>query len=221
MRPTRLLTPSAVAALGLLLGAPGAQARNGLDDGPAVSGYARQVADGPRSDPDPLEEKTREARADRRTTPDLVEAILAERRRDPGAGWDMVTLLHFRATRDVLEQARGLAAAPGPERRVLGVDVLGQLGVPERAFPDECQAIVSEPLESESDPFVLSRGDEGVLVPLLHELSGGEVGRLAVEAAEHLASPRLLPALRRLAEWWEVDAGLLERAVAACSPKPS
>lgn len=61
------------------------------------------------------------------------------------------------------------------------------------------------------------RHDERVLEPLMRELSSDEVWELAVEAAEELGDPRLLPALRALQEWWDASPSTLENAIAACS----
>ena len=63
------------------------------------------------------------------------------------------------------------------------------------------------------------RGDERVVEYLLKELSSGEVGALAVEAARDIARPQLYPGLIKLKEWWDVDRELLEEAVGACRPK--
>lgn len=55
------------------------------------------------------------------------------------------------------------------------------------------------------------------LEPLRGALSADEVGSLAVEAAETLKEPSLLPFLLDFRSWWDVDSLLLERAIIACS----
>lgn len=59
------------------------------------------------------------------------------------------------------------------------------------------------------------RGDESVLEPLERELGSGCVGTLALEAAERLAHPRLLPLLLAIQEWWGTPAEPIESAIAA------
>jgi hypothetical protein len=60
------------------------------------------------------------------------------------------------------------------------------------------------------------RRDARALEPTRLALEAESVGRLAVEAAVHLGDPTLLPALRELREWWDVDPGLLEQAIERC-----
>ncbi len=61
------------------------------------------------------------------------------------------------------------------------------------------------------------RKDPRVVSALIKELSSDCIGTLAVEAAELIASNELLPLLVELRDWWDVDCGLLEQAIAACS----
>jgi HEAT repeat protein len=60
------------------------------------------------------------------------------------------------------------------------------------------------------------RKDQRVVSALLAELSSGEVGTLAIEAAELIAAPELQPHLLSLREWWDIDCELLDRAIRAC-----
>jgi HEAT repeat protein len=62
-----------------------------------------------------------------------------------------------------------------------------------------------------------SRQDNRVMEPLKRELSGEFVGSLAIEAAEEISDPRLLPLLQELRSWWDVNPDLLERAIVACA----
>ena len=62
----------------------------------------------------------------------------------------------------------------------------------------------------------LARRGDDVSEALELELRGDEVGALAVEAAEVLADPGLLPALRELEEWWDPADEVLARAIASC-----
>src|SRR5688572_9938746 len=98
------------------------------------------------------EERTRQARVDPRTTSSLVSAALAA---DEDTCFDCVCLLHYRATREVLEAARGLGKSECSDERALGAWILGQLGIPDRVFPDECLATLLEMLNVEQDIEVL------------------------------------------------------------------
>lgn len=60
------------------------------------------------------------------------------------------------------------------------------------------------------------RKDQRVVSALLAELTSGDVGRLAIEAAELIAVPELQPHLLSLQEWWDIDCELLDRAIRAC-----
>ena len=66
-----------------------------------------------------------------------------------------------------------------------------------------------------------TRGDLRVLKPLIAELESKVVGSLSVEAARELGHTDLLPALRELQTWWDVDQKLLSQAVAACTKSTS
>ena len=109
-------------------------------------------------------ERTLQARADPRATSDVISAALAA---DEDARWDLVVLLHFRATLDVLQAARELCVSECAEERILGADILGQLGVPDNAFPDESLAALLSMLDTEQDPDVL--GNVCVALGHLHD----------------------------------------------------
>lgn len=68
--------------------------------------------------------------------------------------------------------------------------------------------------------FGLARRRDPRALPLVvSRLQQEEVGKLAVEAAAYLADKRLLDPLRALESWWDLDAGLLGEALAACDPE--
>lgn len=92
-------------------------------------------------------------RNDPRSTDELIRIALTEQ--DENAAWDPVIVLHFRGTGEVLKRARELCVSPDPKPRKLGADILGQLGIPERSFPEECLHMLSGMLANESDPKVL------------------------------------------------------------------
>jgi HEAT repeat protein len=100
---------------------------------------------------------TEEARRDSRSTQELIALALAANDEDEAGSkwWEVVHLLHFRATREVFEAAKGLCGSASAVERRLGADVLAQIGVPERAFPREALAILAAMVAGESAPDVL------------------------------------------------------------------
>jgi HEAT repeat protein len=94
-----------------------------------------------------------EKRDDPRSIEELVSLALTEQ--DEDAAWEAVTILHYKGSREVLEAATRLCASDSADERQLGADILGQLGVPDRTFPDECFEILAAMLTKETDPNVL------------------------------------------------------------------
>jgi hypothetical protein len=90
------------------------------------------------------------------------------------------------------------------------------------------EALVSRLVDSYDDARgealvgLARRKDERVIEPLIKELTSENVGLLALEAAEDVASPRLLPSLLLLKEAWSEDrdrhTGRLDDALRSCSP---
>ena len=99
------------------------------------------------------EEFATEKRNDTRSTAELINLALIEP--DEDKAWEPVTVLQFRATRDVLDAAECLCDTTVAKKRELGANILGQLGVPKRAFPEECFQILCRMLPEEKDPGVL------------------------------------------------------------------
>jgi len=92
---------------------------------------------------------------DPRGTEELVAAAL-EGAPDDESAWEAVGALQRRGTREVLEAAARLLESPLPRERGRGADILGQLGLPERTFPEECVRLLLDVLRRESEPSVLS-----------------------------------------------------------------
>ena len=69
--------------------------------------------------------------------------------------WNFISLLQHRGDREVLDRSLILTQSSSPEERSLGIDILGQLGSPERIFQDECVIALIGLLESEFDPLIL------------------------------------------------------------------
>jgi HEAT repeat protein len=143
-----------------------------------------------------------ELRNDPRPTADLISLALTSA--DDEVAWKPVQVLHHRANREVLEASQGLSTSACPAERELAANILGQLGVPDRVFPDEVIGVLLEMLEREQDEAVLS----AISVALGHQHT--------IRAVEPLTGLRHHPSgLVR----WSVAYGLAgledERAIAA------
>lgn len=93
-------------------------------------------------------------KTDPRSNEELIKLALLEE--DEELAWQPVAILHHRATREVFEQAKILCQSQNARERALGVDILGQLGIPDRLFVDESLPILFSLLEKEQDTHVLS-----------------------------------------------------------------
>jgi HEAT repeat protein len=101
---------------------------------------------------------SRASERDLRTTAALVKAALAESGHEdhlPAGETPAMAVLHQRGTKDVLEAGRALCGSKEPKLRALGADILGQLGSPDRTFPDECCDILLAVLKNEKNTGVL------------------------------------------------------------------
>ncbi len=72
---------------------------------------------------------------DPRSVTALFEAALQS---DEDAAWNAVASLHWRGSKEVLARAILLANASDSAVRARAADILGQIGVPERTFPNQC-----------------------------------------------------------------------------------
>jgi HEAT repeat protein len=99
------------------------------------------------------EEQIRRAREDPRSTQDLISIALTGS--DEHAAWEPIGVLQWRGTRDVLVAAQRLCASPCQKEQALGARILGQLGLPERTFPDESLEALLELLRGSEDAEVL------------------------------------------------------------------
>jgi HEAT repeat protein len=75
---------------------------------------------------------------------------------NPKVAWEAVSALHWRGTRDVLAAALRLCQSPAPLQRARGADILGQLGIPNRAFPEETLNALLPMLRRDEEPAVLN-----------------------------------------------------------------
>ncbi|MFZ1991301.1 MAG: HEAT repeat domain-containing protein [Alphaproteobacteria bacterium] len=101
---------------------------------------------------------------DQRTTAELIATALPaanvlahteQTNDDLLASYDALAVLHARGTRDVLEGALALCAAPEPRQRILGAAILGELGSPERSYPEECCDALLNLVRHDRDPGVM------------------------------------------------------------------
>jgi HEAT repeat protein len=74
--------------------------------------------------------------------------------RDPG--WEAIWTLRYRASREDFEAAKRLCESPNPSQRAVGVDIIAQLGIPNRIYPEETYAILIRLLKTDNDPEVLA-----------------------------------------------------------------
>ncbi len=86
----------------------------------------------------------------------LVDFFLWKSLKDKDAYWDIVWVLQYRGSYEVFTAASRLCESKNPSSRELGVAILGQLGIPERSFPNESVISMLKLLEIEEDIDVLS-----------------------------------------------------------------
>ena len=91
------------------------------------------------------------AAGDPRSIADLME-VVAETADD--AVGEAIAALHWRGSKEVLDRAVRLTQSTDPTLRGRGAEILGQLGVPDRTFPNECFAAVL-PLLADDDGLVV------------------------------------------------------------------
>jgi HEAT repeat protein len=88
---------------------------------------------------------------DTRSVADFLAAALHA---DEDASSDAIAALHWRGSKEVLDKAVALTHSVQPAWRGRGADILGQLGLPARTFPDECFSAV-RPLLADEDQSVV------------------------------------------------------------------
>lgn len=100
---------------------------------------------------------------DPRTVEELISEALINTDKD--VAWNVVCVLHWRGSHEVLRRAIELCKSQCSQERELGAHILGQLGVPERTFPEECTRILRSMLKSDEEVDVL----QAALVGLYHQ----------------------------------------------------
>jgi len=129
---------------------------NHEDDNPA------DPKDGSRSIDELMMEVTSQWREDPRSVDELILAAMCEQ--DEDLAWDAVVVLHWRGSREILDRALSLCGSACAFERRVGAEILGQLGVPERSFPEECLRTLLRMLEMEQDAVAL----RAILIALSH-----------------------------------------------------
>ncbi len=91
---------------------------------------------------------------DQRSTKQLVHLALKEK--DEKASWKYVVKLHFRGGREVFKSAKALCFGKTVRERVLGIDILSQLGVKKRQYLVERFKVINETFKKEKSNKVLN-----------------------------------------------------------------
>lgn len=92
-------------------------------------------------------------KSDARSTPELIQAVLTAV--NDTQKFEIIGVLQFRGDRDVFEAAKSLCFSLKPSEREVSACILGQLGIPERTFPEESVEILLDLLAREQHPEVL------------------------------------------------------------------
>lgn len=114
-------------------------------------------------------------------TETLVRRALRAKNHD--TAWKFITALHWRGTREVLDAASRLCRSSSSHDRGIGADILGQLGLPERTFPQETLEILHDMLRAEQEAEVLA----DALVAIGHAQDAADTSNLdlVIEKAHH------------------------------------
>ena len=152
-------------------------------------------------------------KADPRPTEELVTLALTTT--DEDLRWDAVVALHFRGDREVLDASERLCTGSTAAERILGADILGQMGVPERSFPKQSVTLLLSLLGEEQPPNVLSAAstalgrhdDPRKIEPLLSLTNhpSAQVRLGVVYGLSECDDPRVISAFIELSRDWEPE----------------
>lgn len=90
---------------------------------------------------------------DSRSIADLFRAVLQP---DSDVAWEAVGALHWLGSKEVLDRALALSRSEDASKRARAADILGQLGIPERTFPDQCFDALLRLLSDETQTVVFA-----------------------------------------------------------------
>ena len=93
-------------------------------------------------------------KTDLRSTEEIVKAAISTDNED--ICWDNIWILQARGGREELAAAAKLCDSADPNQRIIGINILGQLGMPDRSFPRECVDVLLELIDRESDANVIA-----------------------------------------------------------------
>jgi HEAT repeat protein len=107
-----------------------------------------------------------------KSTAEIVEIAVATE--DEEIYWDNIWILQARGGETELLAASKLCESNNPQERILGIQILGQLGIPTRTLPQQCGDVLLKLLAIETDANVLASlgiacghlGDPRCVVPL-------------------------------------------------------
>lgn len=75
--------------------------------------------------------------------------------KSPKSYWDYISILRQRTTKEVFEKSVQLIKSKKPKEKIIGIDVLAQLGIPPRPFIKYTIKLFFELLRNEKNPKVL------------------------------------------------------------------
>ena len=148
------------------------------------------------------------APTDSRSLSELFATATDWSQADGEGDWTAVSALHWLGTREVLNRALEMTSSRDPRERARGADILGQLGIPDRTFPDECLNALVKLIDENSDANVLESAvfalghlrDASGIEALLRLVNNtdGDVRHGVAFALGLSADPRAVAALIRL-----------------------
>lgn len=108
-----------------------------------------------------------------------AELFAASLQAEDDGAWDAVAALHWRGSKEVLEQAISLTSSRDLMVRGRAADILSQLGLPDRTFPLECFTAVL-PLLADSSPGVIRDA-----IYALHHIDAAQAAPHTMRFARH------------------------------------
>lgn len=115
--------------------------------------------------------------SDSRSVEELFQVALEA---DEARARDAVEALHWRGSEEVLDRGIALTRSSDPVWRALGADVLGQLGIPGRTYPNQCLSAVLPLLADEAASVVRSA------IYALHHIDSFQAAPHIAPLATHL-----------------------------------
>jgi HEAT repeat protein len=92
----------------------------------------------------------------RMQTDELIQLTLTANDEIYSPGWDAIWVLHSRPTREVFDAAKTFCESDDPAKRMVGVNILAQLGPEPRPYLDETLEIFFKLIDTEQDSGVLN-----------------------------------------------------------------